>query len=145
MGLGEYIPRNYATDKYAWAARLAEYMDNAAANQKNRWNAKYKEMCAVFEQTYGYTLDDKGKDVLNNPEGIFKEDDNLRRFWGLVLGRNVGVTVYTGLRAADKMSVNWWKDKKEELARLREKYAGNAKFTVAFDALDGDRDRKSLV
>lgn len=136
-GLGEYIPRNYAVDKYAWAARLAEYMDNAAANQKNRWNAKYKEMCAVFEQTYGYTLDDKGKDVLNNPEGIFKEDDNLRRFWGLVLGRNVGVTVYTGLRAADKMSVNWWKDKKEELARLREKYSGKPKYAAAFDALDG--------
>jgi hypothetical protein len=138
-GIGTYLPRNHATDRFVWAEKLNEYMIHAQTNQKKIWNAKYKEMCALFEKTYGYTLDEDGKDVLNKPEegSIFKNNDNLRKWWGLLLGHNVGVMVSTGLRAVDKMSINWWVDKQQELKDLREKnYAKTDIEKEAFDAMD---------
>lgn len=135
-GMGElYTPPNGATDKLIWAKKLAEYMDYAKARQKEKWDEKYKKMCSVFEKAFGYELNDKGKDVLNNPEGIFKNDD-LRKWWGLILGRNVGVMVSTGLRAVDQMSINWWTDKKKELQGLRAEYGKTDAEKEAFDEME---------
>ncbi|MCL2144483.1 MAG: metallophosphoesterase [Endomicrobia bacterium] len=128
---------NYATDKYKWAEKIAEYMENAKKNQKGKWDAIYEEMTVLFMETYGVTLDKKGKDILNNTNatGIFK-DEKLRKWWGMILGRNVNTIVDTGLLAVDQMSINWWKIKKGELAELREEYGKSEAAKKAFDRME---------
>ena len=118
-------------DKKHWARKLYEYMQHADAVQK-KWTkeenkdgiTKEKELQILFEKTFGseYKLHEKGKDVLNSPKGIFAQDEELLRFHKKFFGRNVGVVVYTGIRAVNKMSLNWWKDRNEELSNLKRRY-----------------------
>ncbi|MCL2390778.1 MAG: hypothetical protein FWC88_05060, partial [Endomicrobia bacterium] len=64
------------------------------------------------------------KDILNNPSGIFAKEENvyLLNWWKKIIGHDVGVWVYTGFKAADKMSINWWIDRKVELDVIKNKY-----------------------
>ncbi|MDR1941011.1 MAG: metallophosphoesterase [Endomicrobium sp.] len=137
-------PINNAASRNTWAAALAYYMSIAAENQKKVWAAAFSKTAKLFEDVYEEQLDNKeGKDVLNSASkgkknGRFKKDLSsedlaalsdaqrneyelnvrLRLWWAKILGHNVGVMVYTGLRAADKMSINWWKEMLEELEYL---------------------------
>ena len=116
-------------NKNHWAQKIYEYMQNADAIQA-KWTKEKDEngltkearLQNLFEKTFGFKLDDKGIDILNNPDGLFAEDEELLRFHKKFFGRNVGIVVYTGIRAVGKMSINWWKDRNEELANLKERY-----------------------
>ena len=113
--------------KKHWAEKLYEYMQHADSIQK-RWTTKEKELQVLFEENFAAEpydvklLDKKGKDILNNPKGIFAQDEELLNFHKKFFGRNVGVVVYTGIRAVNKMSINWWKDRNNELANLKSRY-----------------------
>lgn len=115
------IERIKANQKKHWARKLYEYMQHADAVQKE-WSKKEKELQDLFKTTFNFGLHEKGKDVLNTPEGIFAQDEELLNFHKKFFGRNVGVVVYTGIRAVNKMSINWWKDRNTELSNLKEKY-----------------------
>jgi len=115
-----------ANNKKHWARKLYEYMQHADMIQKE-WSKKESELQHLFEDTfasepYDVKFDKKGKDILNNPKGIFAQDEELLNFHKKFFGRNVGVVVYTGIRAVNKMSLNWWKDRNEELSSLMERY-----------------------
>jgi|GEM_PF-6673619 len=127
-----------------WAEKLKEYMDYADAMQEKRTAAPAgdpvqgtKVFFDKFKALYAFDLDEKeGKDVLNNPqfdeEGrFFRARDNkdpdaenkarVLAWWKLVMGRNVGVLVYRGVRATDKMSINWWEDRLQEIRGTAER------------------------
>lgn len=108
--------------KAFWAAQLDHYMKYAEQEQK-KWGEKEKGLQENFEKAFGFKLDSKGKDVLNNPIGIFAQDKDLLSFNKKVFGRNVGIVVYTGIRAVNKMSINWWLDRETELEKLKDKYS----------------------
>ena len=108
--------------KAFWAAKLDYYMKYAEEEQK-KWGTKEKELQEQFEKAFGFKLDSKGKDVLNNPTGIFAQDKDLLNFNKKFFGRNVGIVVYTGIRAVNKMSINWWLDRETELEKLKDKYS----------------------
>jgi len=129
FGLREGDP----VSKSFWAKKFDEYMQYAEEIQE-KWTkdknenglTKEEELQNLFEQTFGFKLDAKGKDVLNNPEGIFKanneKSEELLRFHKKFFGRNVGIAVYTGIRGVNKMSINWWLDRKGELDSLKDNY-----------------------
>lgn len=115
-----------ANNKKHWARKLYEYMQHADMIQKE-WSKKESELQHLFEDTfasepYDVKFDKKGKDILNNPKGIFAQDEELLNFHKKFFGRNVGVVVYTGIRAVNKMSLNWWKDRNVELSNLKNRY-----------------------
>ena len=117
------IRRENAKSKKFWAEKLYDYMKNADAVQKEwKENKKEQKLQKLFHDTFGFELKEKGNDVLNNPEDIFKQDEELLSFHKKFFGRNVGVVVYTGIRAVNKMSINWWKDRKNELTSLMHRY-----------------------
>ena len=123
-------------NKLYWASKFDEYMEYADTRQKNIWNKKEKELQELFYKTFAFQLDSKGKDVLNNStNSIFEKDDELLKFHKKVFGRNVGITVYTGIRAVDKMSVNWWIDRQKELKNLKGRYP-NQDFANYWTTLD---------
>lgn len=118
-----------ANNKKHWARKLYEYMQHADAVQR-KWTkdknengiTKEQELQQLFKETFGFELHEKGKDVLNTPTDIFAQDKELLGFHKKFFGRNVGVVVYTGIRAVNKMSLNWWKDRNTELSNLKSKY-----------------------
>ena len=119
--------------KAFWAAQLDYYMKYAEEEQK-KWGITEKELQENFEKTFGFKLDSKGKDVLNNTSIALKSantpddikamfsDQQFINFHKKFFGRNVGIVVYTGIRAVNKMSINWWLDREKELEYLKEKY-----------------------
>ncbi|MDD3922668.1 MAG: metallophosphoesterase [Endomicrobiaceae bacterium] len=128
-------------NKLYWASKFDEYMEYADTRQKNIWNKKEKELQELFYKTFAFQLDSKGKDVLNNSTNtIFENDDELLKFHKKVFGRNVGITVYTGIRAVDKMSINWWIDRQKELKNLKGRYPNQdfANYWTTLDKLIND-------
>ncbi|MCR4662603.1 MAG: metallophosphoesterase [Endomicrobiaceae bacterium] len=128
--------------KTFWASKLDKYMKYAEEMQK-RWTkeknennglTKEEELQNLFEQTFGFKLDSKGKDVLNDVSIALKSsatsskkksmflDPTFVNFHKKFFGRNVGIVVYTGIRAVNKMSINWWIDREKELEYLKEAY-----------------------
>lgn len=145
-GMGSSIRANGFTSRDFWAKEFHDYKQWADERQDKRWKSAYEEIRDSFEEAYGYELVKKttkrerienpdgtfedivkvetkedGKDVLNYPKGVFKDNPDLQKWWGNILGRNVETMVYTGLRATHGMSINWWAMRKEELQDLREK------------------------
>ncbi|MGE4385493.1 MAG: metallophosphoesterase [Endomicrobiaceae bacterium] len=116
-------------NKLYWAAKFDNYMQYADSRQKTIWNKKEKELQDLFNKAFGFKLDSNGKDILNNPyNSIFEKDSDLLNFHKKFFGRNVGIVVYTGIRAADKMSINWWIDRQKELQNLKERYPNLADY-----------------
>lgn len=127
------IGKEEPLSKAFWAAKLDYYMKYADEEQKN-WGTKEKGLQETFEKAFGFKLDSKGKDVLNNtsialnststPADIKKmfSDPQFINFHKKFFGRNVGIVVYTGIRAVNKMSINWWLDREKELEYLKETY-----------------------
>ncbi|MHB9155162.1 MAG: metallophosphoesterase, partial [Endomicrobiales bacterium] len=103
-----------------WAQKLSQYMAFADQHQSKQWKPLEARFEQVFNEMYGYNLAEK--DVLNKPEGIFAEHGELTKWWGLVMGHSVAIKVYTGVRAAGKMSLNWWLDRRRELDTLAAAY-----------------------
>lgn len=125
------------SEKSFWEEKLYDYMTYATQEQKE-WSIKEKELQDKFEETFkafSFKLDSKGKDVLNNPEGIFAEDKELLDFSKKFFGRNVGIVVYTGIRAVNKMSINWWFDRQREVQALEAKYKDMPEYEYIFDYL----------
>jgi len=109
--------------KMYWAKVLSEYMEYADTRQKTIWNDKETDFQELFTDTFANEFkEDKTVDMLHNPTGIFKQDETLLNFHKKFFGRNVGTTVYTGIRAVDKMSINWWLERKQELDILSNRY-----------------------
>lgn len=109
--------------KIYWAKILSQYMEYADNRQQIIWNEKETEFQNLFIDTfYSEFENDKTVDMLHNPAGIFEQDEILLNFHKKFFGRNVGTTVYTGIRAVDKMSINWWLERKRELEILSNKY-----------------------
>jgi len=109
--------------KIYWAKVLSQYMEYADTRQQTIWNKKETEFQKLFTDTFASEFEnDKTLDMLHNPTGIFKRDEILLNFHKKFFGKNVGTTVYTGIRAVGKMSVNWWFERKQELDILSKKY-----------------------
>ena len=109
--------------KIYWAGVLSDYMKYADDRQQSIWNNKETEFQKLFTNTFASEFEnDKTVDMLHNPTGIFGQDEILLNFHKKFFGRNVGSTVYTGIRAVDKMSINWWLERKQELDILSNKY-----------------------
>lgn len=138
MSVSDNTKRKLDKKKY-WAEKLYKYMQNADTLQKE-WTKKEPELQSLFETTFASEpyevklVGKKGNDILNNPEGIFAQDEELLRFHKKFFGRNVGVVVYTGIRAVNKMSLNWWKDRNEELSNLKKRY-NQPQYTAYWDRL----------
>ncbi len=144
------IRRENAKSKNFWAEKLYEYMQYADSVQKE-WTkytnkngiTKEQELQEFFTITFDpnhktdsklFKLDSKGKDVLNEPSIVLNSDNTEQHIKDLFsdpkfinfhkkfFGRNVGVVVYTGIRAVNKMSINWWKDRNDELTELKINY-----------------------
>jgi hypothetical protein len=121
------------TEKQFWANEFAKYVEWAQDNQQ-KWEGALKEAVSVFEGLYGEKTIDmkKGNDILNFPENYpdsysspVVTDEILRDFWKDILGHNVGTIVFRGLRDVNKMSLNWWRDKRVVLEELAERYPLN--------------------
>lgn len=126
-------------NKLHWAEKFDLYMQYADLRQKNIWSKKEKELQDLFSRSFGFKLDSNGKDVLNNPYNtIFEKDDELLNFHKKFFGRNVGIVVYTGIRAADKMSINWWIDRQKELKNLKERYPNLADYWNVLENIIND-------
>ncbi|MDR2192631.1 MAG: metallophosphoesterase, partial [Endomicrobium sp.] len=122
------------TEKEFWAIEFAKYVAWANENQP-KWEDSLKEAVSIFEYLYGEKIDMKsGKDILNFPEDYpdsvspVKNDEALREWWKDILGHNVGTIIYRGLRDVNKMSLNWWKDKRAQLERISETYPLNKSY-----------------
>ncbi len=115
-----------------WAEQLYEYMKYSDEQQKNIWSKEESRLQELFYKTFGLELDKKGKDILNYPDKIKVSDSQdiitlfnnklFLNFHKKFFGRNVGVVVYTGIRATNKMSVNWWIDRQQELEKLKQQF-----------------------
>lgn len=122
-----------ASDKSAWAAKLFDYMKYSDKEQKE-WSKKEEALQKLFADTFGFELDKKGKDVLNDTDKFLQQansPDMIKEmfknktfitFHKKFFGRNVGIAVYTGIRAVNKMSINWWIDRQQELIQLKQTY-----------------------
>lgn len=127
--------------KIFWAEKLDYYMKYAEQMQ-DKWTKERNEeglteeekLQNIFKQTFGFKLDSKGKDVLNDPSIAINDkntSDDLKKmfldktfinFHKKFFGRNVGIAVYTGIRGINKMSINWWIDRAKELEQLKQSY-----------------------
>ncbi len=125
------IGKEEPLSKAFWAAKLDYYMKYAEQEQKE-WGSKEKGLQGLFEKTFGFKLDSKGKDVLNDVSIATKSQSDIKdiisdpqfiQFHKKFFGRNVGIVVYTGIRAVNKMSINWWLDRQTELEKLKGKYS----------------------
>ncbi len=143
---GKHLSIDNILDKKFWAKKLFEYMDYAEQEQP-KWKTKEKELQDLFKETFHFNLDDKGKDVLNdvsialNSEITSSEikamflDPEFLNFHKKFFGRNVGIVVYTGIRAVNKMSINWWRERAREVELLKEKYNKNPDIVKYWDTL----------
>ena len=122
--------------KIYWAKVLSDYMEYANDRQQSIWNEKENEFKNLFINIF-YTefAKDKTVDMLHNPTGIFEQDEILLNFHKKFFGRNVGTTVYTGIRAVDKMSINWWNEMKQELDILSNRYPQYQQYWQQLDEL----------
>ena len=137
--LGIHIP-NDGQGKAHWAKIFAAHIEHTKKQQKEKYGKMYQGRLEDFENNYGAELrklDEKtglmkegdGKDLLNYPEKYqatkntaINEDDALRSFWAELLGRNVEILVYTGLRDVESMSLGWFEAKLLEAKNLANKY-----------------------
>ena len=141
-----------------WAEQLYKYMKYSDEQQKNIWSKEESELQQLFHKTFGFELDKKGKDILNNPDKFLENSDSADEikmlfknklfinFHKKFFGRNVGVVVYTGIRAANKMSINWWLDRKQELKELKHLFPQYAPYwreleTVINKIIDGQKNK----
>ena len=133
------IGKEEPLSKAFWAEKLDYYMKYAEQEQK-KWGTKEKDLQEKFEEAFdrdksiGLKLDSKGKDVLNDISIVINSekansdmkamfsDPQFINFHKKFFGRNVGIVVYTGIRAVNKMSINWWIDREKELEYLTETY-----------------------
>jgi len=122
--------------KIYWAKILADYMQYADERQNKIWTPMEQNLQQLFMETFSNEFtDEKSVDMLHNPTGIFAEDEILLNFHKKFFGRNVGTTVYTGIRAVDKMSINWWLERKQELEFLSNKYPQYQKYWYQLNGL----------
>lgn len=138
-----------ASDKETWAAKLFDYMKYSDKQQKE-WSKKEEPLQKLFKDTFGFELDKKGKDVLNDTEKFLQQanspdmikamfnDKTFITFHKKFFGRNVGIAVYTGIRAVNKMSINWWLDRQTELARLKQTYPQYESYWVQMETIVSD-------
>lgn len=117
-----------------WAEQLYEYMKYADEQQKNIWSKEEAKLQKLFYETFNFELDKNGKDILNNQDKFLDKenvsdetkkmfkDEIFINFHKKFFGRNVGIAVYTGIRAVNKMSINWWIDRLNEVKELKKKY-----------------------
>ena len=141
--LGIHIP-NDGQGKTHWAKIFAAHIEHTKRQQIDVYGEIYTKRLEDFENNYGVEirkLDEKtgqmkdgdGKDLLNYPEKFkatkntaINEDAQLRSFWAEMLGRNVEILVYTGLRDVESMSFGWFEDKLKEARSLADKYPADA-------------------
>ncbi|MCL2750049.1 MAG: hypothetical protein FWE96_03455 [Coriobacteriia bacterium] len=141
--LGVHIP-NDGQGKAHWAELFAAHINHTKKQQKEIYSAIYNKRLVDFEENYGTELrkldektgqmkDGAGVDLLNYPEKFkatkntaINEDDELRHFWAELLGRNVEILVYTGLRDVESMSLGWFEAKLKVANALAKKYPNDA-------------------
>ncbi|MCL2491335.1 MAG: metallophosphoesterase [Coriobacteriia bacterium] len=141
--LGIHIPDDGRNKPY-WARIVAAHIEHTKRQQKDVYAAIYDKRLKDFEDNYGTELrkldektgtmkDGGGKDLLNYPEEFkatkntaINNDEALRRFWADLLGRNVEIVVYTGLRDVESMSLGWFEAKREEALALADRYPDDA-------------------
>ena len=141
--LGVHIP-NDGQGKTHWAEIFAAHIERTKKQQNVLYNEIYNRRLVDFEENYGTELrklDDKtgqmkdgaGVDLLNYPEKFkaqkntaINEDDELRHFWAEMLGRNVEILVYTGLRDVESMSLGWFEAKLKDAQALAARYPQDA-------------------
>ncbi|MBQ1609690.1 MAG: metallophosphoesterase, partial [Elusimicrobia bacterium] len=122
--------------KIHWATILSDYMEYANDRQQSIWNNYESNLQNLFIDTfYKEFTEDKTVDMLHNPTGIFEQDETLLNFHKKFFGRNVGTTVYTGIRAVDRMSINWWLERKQELEILSSRYPQYQQYWQELDKL----------
>ncbi|MDR2035925.1 MAG: metallophosphoesterase [Coriobacteriales bacterium] len=142
--LSQTGPEQGIRSKSHWAQAFADYVGYAADRQKAKWNEYYEAISNDFGVAFETPLDiEKGSDALNFPDKrdcseAIKNDAALRHWWAEILGHNVGTIVFTGLKAVDKMSINWWLDKQQELQELRKKYPQQEALWQQMSELLGD-------
>ncbi|MCL2174025.1 hypothetical protein FWH58_01875 [Candidatus Saccharibacteria bacterium] len=121
-------------DPKFWTQISTDYAAYADATQEDKWDRIYWEFLLETENVYGTELtkqnangeveDSKGNNILNFPDQYDDRDGSLKKFpkkleWlGYMLGCNVGEFIPTGMRGVDKMSINWWLQRREELDEL---------------------------
>lgn len=146
--LGIHIPNDGQSKEY-WAKIFAAQINHAKEWQEKFWDENYNGYVNMFEANYGVSLrgsngKEEGKDLLNYPEKYaatknthINEDAELRAFWAEMLGRNVEILVYTGLRDVESMSLDWWKDKLSKAEELAKRYSDDALLQLTLDEIRG--------
>ncbi|MCL2280368.1 hypothetical protein FWC31_00555 [Candidatus Saccharibacteria bacterium] len=126
-----------------WAKYFADHKKYADKRQKEQWNSVCKDWEDTLNEHFNLQLDsfDKekgewvrnGDDALNFPQkyadevdSVIVEDDQLRELLAWILGRKVETKVNTGLRAVERMSLNLWEDKLQELHEICDRYCDDS-------------------
>jgi hypothetical protein len=154
QALNDAEPGEGVRNPFIWAKVISDYKKNAAERQASMWDDRYRDLRNSFAETYGAELvqtkivnketveSESGDDILNYPEKYatndnmeLKTDDELCRWWSEILGRGVGVMVNTGMRATEKMSINWWLERYQTLGELRQKYPEREELWQKADAI----------
>lgn len=143
----EAIMKNYEVagikTKGFWAKKFEEYVAYSDNEQEKIWNAEKMRAAALFQEMYGIDkLDmETGIDILNYPNSytaqnkVIVEDEALYEWWRAMLGHNVQTIVFKGLGAVNKMSLNWWIDKHNEMEILRQKYPEHEAYWKEMDEM----------